>query len=76
MPGVPVADEITGYAMLYSSGTTGRPKGVKRPFLNEPVGTVLPLADVLCRRVSELDGDSVYLSPARSTTPPRCSSRR
>ena len=64
MPAVPVADEITGYAMLYSSGTTGRPKGVKRPFLNEPVGTVMPLADVLCRRVSELDGDSVYLSPA------------
>jgi acyl-CoA synthetase (AMP-forming)/AMP-acid ligase II len=45
MPPVPIADEITGYAMLYSSGTTGRPKGVKRPFLDEPIGSMLPLAD-------------------------------
>jgi long-chain acyl-CoA synthetase len=30
LPTTPIADETVGTAMLYSSGTTGRPKGVKR----------------------------------------------
>lgn len=30
MPSTPIDDESAGSAMLYSSGTTGRPKGVKR----------------------------------------------
>jgi long-chain acyl-CoA synthetase len=64
MPTAPIADEVGGYAMLYSSGTTGRPKGVKRPFLDEPIGSLMPIADLLCRRLSGLDENSVYLSPA------------
>lgn len=31
LPGTPVADQSAGLAMIYSSGTTGQPKGVHRP---------------------------------------------
>ena len=31
MPQQPIADEAAGIDMLYSSGTTGNPKGVKIP---------------------------------------------
>ncbi len=59
----PLPHEIEGSDMLYSSGTTGCPKGVKRPLPLNPVGT----PDSLYQLVSLLfppDADSVYLSPA------------
>lgn len=37
MPAEPVADEISGFHMLYSSGTTGRPKGIAMPFTPGPI---------------------------------------
>lgn len=37
MPAEPVEDEISGFHMLYSSGTTGRPKGVSMPFTPGPI---------------------------------------
>src|SRR4030081_818063 len=37
-PDTPVADESIGNAMLYSSGTTGRPKGIVRPLPEQPPG--------------------------------------
>ena len=35
-PATPIADEALGTAMLYSSGTTGRPKGILRPLPENP----------------------------------------
>ena len=37
MPDTPIADEQAGWHLIYSSGTTGRPKGVKLPFIGGPV---------------------------------------
>jgi long-chain acyl-CoA synthetase len=62
-PATPVPDEVEGADMLYSSGTTGRPKGVRFQLENKPVGTP-PALLLLLKGLYEADEDSVYLSPA------------
>ncbi len=62
-PARPLASELEGSDLLYSSGTTGRPKGVKPPLPGKPAGSM----PALVRLVTQLYGagaDSVYLSPA------------
>jgi long-chain acyl-CoA synthetase len=62
-PTTPIADETIGTAMSYSSGTTGRPKGILRPLPDQPPSQQLPLFDFLQRLWRYREG-LVYLSPA------------
>ncbi len=62
MPGSPIADQSEGQAMLYSSGTTGYPKGVKKPLPEEPYGDAAALN--LLALIYGADESSIYLSPA------------
>ena len=62
-PTEPLADECEGDFMLYSSGTTGRPKGIQRPLTFPPMGQGLPGAVPFLRALGLEDG-GVYLCPA------------
>ena len=63
-PAEPIADERAGVDMLYSSGTTGRPKGVKIPL---PLDPAIDQTNVLVQIASMaygIDAEARYLSPA------------
>lgn len=62
-PPEPVGDECEGAWMFYSSGTTGRPKGVQPPLPASPLGTPLPFGSLLTGLYG-FTADTVYLSPA------------
>jgi long-chain acyl-CoA synthetase len=62
-PDTPITDEALGAAMLYSSGTTGRPKGILRPLPDQPPAERLPIVDFFKKTWRFRDGLS-YLSPA------------
>jgi acyl-CoA synthetase (AMP-forming)/AMP-acid ligase II len=59
----PLADRVEGLPMLYSSGTTGRPKGVKQPLTGAPLGKGEALIALIAGLFKGTQ-DSVYLSPA------------
>ena len=62
----PLADEREGREMLYSSGTTGRPKGVRKPLpgtaFGDPAAAPVQIAQGLAAYGA--GPGSVYLSPA------------
>ncbi|MDQ1454804.1 MAG: long-chain acyl-CoA synthetase [Actinomycetota bacterium] len=62
-PAVPLEEELEGTRMLYSSGTTGRPKGVKYKITRQRVGDQ-PVEMGMMTAVWGMDGNAIYLSPA------------
>ncbi len=65
-PSEPIADQAPGQYMLYSSGTTGRPKGVKpAPPEDDDILAINPLVGLAVMGAGmPADGSMVYLSPA------------
>jgi fatty-acyl-CoA synthase len=62
-PAEPLTEQPLGDFMNYSSGTTGRPKGIKRPLTGKTIDDPTPL-DALIASLYGVDADTVYLSPA------------
>ena len=62
-PDAPISDESLGCGMLYSSGTTGRPKGILRPLAGTPPGAELPQLTMFAQ-LFKFRQDMIYLSPA------------
>jgi long-chain acyl-CoA synthetase len=62
----PLDDEREGREMLYSSGTTGRPKGVRKPVPGLPFGDPEAAPVQVAEGISRMGGGpgAVYLSPA------------
>jgi long-chain acyl-CoA synthetase len=64
LPDAPLESQPRGADMLYSSGTTGQPKGIEPSLPNrqvdEPGDTMIDLAS----SIWNMNSDSVYLSPA------------
>jgi len=59
-----ISDPSAGTAMLYSSGTTGRPKGVRRALPEEPLGSAYGPLGTLAQVLYGANQDTVYISPA------------
>ncbi len=62
LPDTPIADESRGQEMLYTSGTTGRPKGVKVPLAKEGFVKRAPDMEIYIK-VWGFGKETVYLSP-------------
>jgi acyl-CoA synthetase (AMP-forming)/AMP-acid ligase II len=62
-PAAPVAREIEGCVMLYSSGTTGYPKGIRNANPERSIGDPGPLMQGIMSSFGT-NTETVYLSPA------------
>jgi acyl-CoA synthetase (AMP-forming)/AMP-acid ligase II len=62
-PDTPIDDELEGDLLQYSSGTTGRPKGIRRPLPHISPAHAPNVLSALLMAIGMTD-DAVYLSPA------------
>ena len=62
-PATPLPEQPKGQDLLYSSGTTGRPKGIKPPLTGDPVDSTAGLGG-LGQLLYGMDEHTVYLSTA------------
>ncbi len=64
-PATPISDEANGARMAYSSGTTGRPKGIRNEIPTSGTSPIQPQGGALLfGKLYPLGEDTVYLSPA------------
>ena len=63
LPSTPISDEFLGTSMLYSSGTTGKPKGVFWQPHSDSIQAPHPLAGSIGAFFG-FDRETLYLSPA------------
>jgi long-chain acyl-CoA synthetase len=62
-PITPIDDEVEGDLLQYSSGTTGRPKGIRRELPHVPPPEAPNVLSALLMAIG-MTPDSVYISPA------------
>jgi acyl-CoA synthetase (AMP-forming)/AMP-acid ligase II len=60
-PATPIPEDLEGRDMLYSSGTTGRPKGIVGRLPDMPFGQI---ASMVMINAYKLTNETIYISPA------------
>lgn len=64
LDGAPLPERPLGRELFYSSGTTGRPKGIRRPLTPFERRADLPPFECTLRGLFRFDDRAVYLSPS------------